>query len=426
MRSSSLPVLALRCCLLFCLLSILSFASSEDALLEQKKESVRAPLKISCQDRCSKMRFLASFVLLMFHLSRRSWIFSRPVMTFLIPNGLFISIYSVLLGINMSLRKVQRTGGGTFFVCLPKSWAMRAGLKKSSVVALSETADGRLVLDARYDVERSPQVAVIRPSPLLDREIMGKYLLGYDIIRVEAKDRMGSEDRQRIKQSSSRLIGLEIVEEDYSKIVMQCLLEPAAFPPDKALQREHSIASGMHRDAVTAFVEGDSHLAKNVVARDIEVNRFYFLLVRVLRTIIQNPGLSEKLGILPIDCLDYRLTASLVEAIGDQSVRLAEAAVEIKGAKIAKELSQSLLRLHKVAFDTHESALKAMFARDIGSAEALRNERKTVEDLVNEIEVSVHRNYSDIAPQMLAAATAIRQIFGHGIDIADLVMPKTP
>jgi len=325
----------------------------------------------------------------------------------------------------MELRKVQRTGGGTFFVCLPKEWATRTGLNKSSVVALSETANGRLILDAKYNVERVPEVAVIRPSPLLDREIMGKYLLGYDIIHVEAKDRISSEDRELIKQASSRLIGLEIVEEDYSKIVMQCLLEPAAFPPDKALQREHSIASSMHRDAVTALVDGEGHLAKNVIARDIEVNRLYFLLVRILRTVIQNPGLSEKLGVLPIDCLDYRLTASLVEAIGDQSVRLAESAVDMKSGHVDKDLSQLLLRLHKVAFDTHENALKAMFTRDIRLAEALRNGRKTVEDLMNCIEALVHKNYSDIAPQMLAASTAMRQIYGHGVDIADLVMPKT-
>ena len=198
----------------------------------------------------------------------------------------------------MELRKVQRTGGGTFFVCLPKEWAERNGLDKSSLVALSETANGRLVVDAKYSAERVMQVAVIHPSPLLDREIMGGYLLGYDIIRIEAKDRMSSEDRERVKKSSSRLIGLEIIEEDYSKIVMQSLLEPSAFAPDRILQREHSIASSIHRDSVTALIEGDEHLA---VARDIGVNCLYFLLVRILRTVIQNLGLSEKLGILPID-----------------------------------------------------------------------------------------------------------------------------
>jgi len=204
------------------------------------------------------------------------------------------------------------------------------------------------------------------------------------------------------------------------------LLEPSAFPPDKILQREHSIASSMHRDAVMALVEGDGHLAKNVIARDVEVNRLYFLLVRILRTVIQNPGLSEKLGILPIDCLDYRLTASLVEAIGDRSVQLADVAVELTGVKIAKDLAQLLLRLHKVAFDAHENALKAMFARDIALAETLRNERKTVESLVNEAESLVHRSYSGIAPQMLIATSSMQQVYGHGIDIADLVMPKMP
>jgi len=326
----------------------------------------------------------------------------------------------------MDLRKIQRTGGGTFFVCLPKEWAARNGLDKSSVVALSETADGRLFVDAKYNVERAPQVAVIHPSPLLDREIMGKYLLGYDVIRVEAKDRIISEDLERIKQSKSRLIGLEVVEEDYSKVVMQSLLEPSAYPPDKILQREHSIAASMHRDAVTALIEGDGHLAKNVIARDVEVNRLYFLLVRILRTVIQNPGLSEKLGILLIDCLDYRLTASLVEAIGDKSVQLADVAIELKGVKIGRDLAQLLLRLHKVAFDTHENALKAMFVRDISLAEALRNERKTVESLVNEIESLGHKGYSDIAPQVLTAAASIQQIYGHGVDVADLVMPKIP
>jgi len=309
-------------------------------------------------------------------------------------------------------------------VCLPKNWAERNGLDRSSLVSLSETADGRLVVNAKYSEERAPQVVVIKPTPLLDREITGKYLLGYDIIRVEAKDRMSTEDRDLIKKVSSRLIGLEIIEEDYSKIVLQCLLEPSAFPPDKILQREHSIASSMHRDAVTALIEGDVHLAKNVIARDTEVNRLYFLLVRIVRTVIQNPGLSEKLGILPIDCLDYRLTASLVEAIGDQSAQIAELAVKLDASKVSKELAQLLLKLHKVAFEAHENALRALLTRDIALAEAARNWRQTVTDLYAEVESVVRREHVAVAPQILAAASSMSRIYDHSIDISDLIMPK--
>lgn len=324
----------------------------------------------------------------------------------------------------MDLRKVQRTSGGTFFVCVPKEWAERSGLQRSSVVAVSEMADGRLCIDPKYDVEHVPRVAVVRPSPYLDREIVGKYLLGYDIIRVEAKDRISPVDRERVKQASSGLVGLEIIEEDYSKIVMQCLLEPSTFPPEKVLRREYSIASDMHRDAVAALVEGDVHLAKNVVARDNEVNRLYFLLVRSLRTVVQNPGLSEKLGVLPIDCLDYRLMASLVESIGDRSVQIAGKVVKLKGVKLPKELLQPVMRFHRLVYEAHENALRAVFSRSVSVAESVRNERENVLSVFGEVEAEVGGLSVDVATHVLAVASLMNRIYDNSVDIADLVMPK--
>jgi phosphate uptake regulator len=324
----------------------------------------------------------------------------------------------------MDLRKIQRTSGGTFFVCLPKGWAERNGLDRGSVVAVSETADGRLTINPKYGVERVPRVAVIKPTPLLDREIVEKYLLGYDIIRVEAKERISPSNREVVKQASSRLVGLEIVEENYSKIVMQCLLEPSTFPPEKILRREYSIASGMHRDAVTALIEGDVHLAENVVARDNEVNRLYFLLVRILRTVIQNPGLSEKLEILPIDCLDYRLAASFVESIGDQSAEIAEEAIKLGGAKMTEDLSQLVLKLHGVAYGSHENAIRAVFSRDVSMAESVRAEGEKIAVIYREIETSARTQPVEVAPHILAVASSISRIYNNSLDIADLVMPR--
>ena len=324
----------------------------------------------------------------------------------------------------MDLRRVQRTSGGTFFVCVPKEWAERSGLQRRSVVAVFEMTDGRLCVDPKYDVERVPQVAVIKPSSYLDREIVGKYLLGYDVIRVEAKDRISPVDRERVKQASSRLVGLEIVEEDYSKIVTQCLLEPSTFPPEKVLRHEYSIASDMHRDAVTALVEGDVHLAENVVARDNEVNRLYFLLVRSLRTVVQNPGLSEKLGVFPIDCLDYRLMASLVESIGDRSVQIAGKVVKLKGVKLPKELLELVLRFHRLVYEAHEKALGAVFSRNVSVAESVRNERESVLSVFGEVEAAMGGLSVDVATHVLAVASLMSRIYDNSVDIADLVMPK--
>jgi len=322
------------------------------------------------------------------------------------------------------LRKVQRTPSGTFFVCLPKPWAEHYGLKRGSVVAVTETSDGKLLIDTEYAAEPSPHTITLKPGAYLSREIIGKYLLGFDIITVEAKDRISFGVRDTVKNAVGRLIGLEIVEEDYSRIVMQCLLEPSSFPPEKILRRGYTIAAGMHRDVVTALVDGDINLAKSIMARDDEVNRLHFLLVRILRTIIQNPSLTEKLGVRTIECLDYRLVASLVEAIGDECVRVAMKTVELKGTKLDEDLKKSLVDFHIVCFEAHEDALKAFLVGDMGLAENVRSSREKVEKMFGGIEKIAKAGSLDVVAHILAAASALRQIYEHSIDIADLVMPK--
>ena len=320
------------------------------------------------------------------------------------------------------LRKVQRTPTGTFFVCLPRSWAEEHGLKKGVLVALDETSDGKLLIDPKYDAEQLPRVATLAAGPYLGREIIGRYLLGFDIIRIEAKERIDFDVRNVVKATVGSLIGLEIVEESYSQIVLQCLLEPSGFPPEKILRRNYAIVAGMNRDVVNSFVDGDLQRAKSVMARDDESNRLYFLLVRILRTIIQNPRLSEKLGITPIECLDYRLAASLVEAIGDASVKIAAETMELNGVKPSEALRKLLMGLQAVCYDAHEQAVNAFLSKDIHSAENVRNMNKKIEELFAGIEKVAKEQPVEVMPQILAASSFLRRIYEHSVDLADLVV----
>jgi phosphate uptake regulator len=325
----------------------------------------------------------------------------------------------------MALRKLQRTGGGTFFVSLPKEWAERLGLKRGSVISVAETAEGRLVVDPKYGAERAPQVVALEPNALLDREIVGKYLLGYDVIRIETKDHITAVQRELVRQAARRLVGLEIIEEDYKSMVMQCLLEPASLSPEKILRREYNFAAAMHRDAVTALIEGDVHLGGNVAERDDEVDRLYFLLVRILRTAIRAPQLSERLRISPIDCLDYRLVASFVEGIGDQGVQIAETLNSLKGTRLPEEVSQVLRKLHKAVFDAHEEALNAFFEHEVSLAESIRNRREEIKKLTREVEAPAKGEQDvNIVGVVVSAAASLGKIYELGVDIADLVTPK--
>src|SRR4030042_2486464 len=111
------------------------------------------------------------------------------------------------------LRKVQRTATGTFFVCLPRDWSKKYGLEKGALVALGEAIDGKLCVDPKYNDPPAPRITSLSVGPFLGREIVGHYLLGSDIIRIEAKDRIDFEVRSVVKATVGSLIGLELVEE---------------------------------------------------------------------------------------------------------------------------------------------------------------------------------------------------------------------
>lgn len=321
------------------------------------------------------------------------------------------------------LRKVQQTPTGTFFVCVPRDWAKENGLKKGSLVNLDVSSDGKLLVDPKYDVEPQPKVATLGVGPFLGREIVGRYLLGFDTINIEAKDRIDAKVRNIVKSTAGSLAGLEIVEETSCKISLQSISQqPFGFLPEKILQRNHGIVAGMIRDVSTSFINSDSELAKSVVSRDTESNRLYFLLVRTLRTIIQNPRLSDKLGITPIECLDYRLAASLIEGIGDACVQLASDTVTLNGIKLSDELRKLLFEIQSVCCEANEQALKAFLTKDISQAENVRNLRGKIEAANSNVERVAKEVSVDLMPQILAAMSFLKQIYERSVDMADLVV----
>jgi phosphate uptake regulator len=320
------------------------------------------------------------------------------------------------------VRKIQQTPTGTFFVCLPRDWAKETGLQKGSQVNLEVTSDGKLFVDTQFAAEPEPKAVSLKVGPYLSREIVGRYLLGYDIIKVEAKDRIDSNMRNLIKNTANSLAGLMIVEETTSMMTLQCLMQQPFTSPEKILQRNQASTVRMIRDAASSFVASDLDLAKNVIERDVENNKFYFLLVRILRTILQNPRLSEKLAIIPIECLDYRLIAGFIEGIGDACVEMAHNTLELDGTKLSDELRKLLLELQSSCVEANENAFKSFLSKDIALAENVRSLRAQIDDNCSRIEGAAKDSSVDLMPQILAAVSFLRQIYERSVDMADLVV----
>jgi phosphate uptake regulator len=116
--------------------------------------------------------------------------------------------------------------------------------------------------------------------------------------------------------------------------------------------------------------------------------------------------------------------ASLVEAIGDECVRVASKTVELKGSKLDEDLKKSLADFHSACFEAHENAFKAFLVGDMGLAENVRLVREKIEKMFANIEKIAKAQPIDVVAHILAAASALRQIYEHSVDMADLTMPK--
>jgi phosphate uptake regulator len=325
----------------------------------------------------------------------------------------------VVSKLSLEGRKVQQTPDGTYLVSLPKNWAKRFNLKKGSLIYVRERMDGCLVMDPQYAVDIAPEIS-LKSLNRLEDQILTNYLSGYEIITIEAPDIMRARDR--VKKSINRLIGVEIIEEEPHKVVLQCLLKATVFPPSKILRREYVLSASMYKDAITSLLTHDIFLAKSINGRDDEVDRLYFLLVRLLRSLIMNPRLSEKLEISLIECLDYRLIASLIENIADQAVEIANCAINMPKVKMNSKILDLIKEAGSTIQDTYENAVRAIFSKDEKIQALALSKRDEAEARIKVLQRKL-KSENEFPPITYTLLSILQRILDCLTDIIDLVTP---
>jgi len=324
----------------------------------------------------------------------------------------------------LDLRRLQRTSDGTFFVTLPKAWVTKNKLERGAILSFSERKDGKILAEPYGEQERKISTVTLTPSPLLQREIEEKYLLGYDVFEVVSEQTIQLDMRETVRRIVRSLVGLEIVEEDAKKIVIQCLIEPSLLFPDRILRRLHLITLAMQKDAVSAFVHGDAKLAHTVVERDEDVDRLYFLLVRVVRAALTDPAIAEKLAATPIDCLDYRILASFVENFADYATDIAESTWPRLKGKDTDGTIRSIDKAGGVLNRMHKDAVEAVFTRNLALAQEVANLYSEANASIRTAERGLVNAKHDTIDRLATTVSALKAMSGINVDIADLAVTR--
>jgi phosphate uptake regulator len=308
----------------------------------------------------------------------------------------------------METRKVQVTGGSTYTVSLPKDWATENDVSAGSVVEFHSEGD-LLLLQPRRDEGRLTGTLDISDleGDQLTRGVMTMYVSGFDVIELEAT-RMTAQQRRTIRKATQGLVGLEVIEETGEQVVLQDLLDSSELSVHNAITRMRLVSLTMLSDAVTALVEDDDQLAHDVVERDDDVDRLWYMVSRVFRTVLRNPAQASEIGFPRETVFDYQSSARQLERIADHATKIAEIALEIDD--VPDDVASRLDELEGSAVKVPETAMDALLTDDPDDAVELANEARAS---VSDIDTGV-RNVDDVIREIDDPRRA--QSFGLVVD----------
>ncbi len=333
-----------------------------------------------------------------------------------IPGGLFII---------KDKRKIQFTGNSTYIVSLPIKWARDIDLKTGDILNLTPMPNKTLLVSSsKISSEHAVPKVTIEYSHSDSAEnnfriLISHYLVGYDIMRLTTKIGFSSYDRKFIKDSvRQKLIGLELVEESRNELVFQCLLNYNDLPLERVIKNMYGLVLSMLEDSMAALQDHDVEIADDIVQRDDEVDRFYFLSTRQLNAIFKDVELSEKIGIQNLqECLGYRLITKIIERIGDHAVKIA---INVQKMNSTVNSENPIFKMAELSRKVFESSRNLMLEEELQTINKIVVEAKKVSQFGFSLESRESGEQDNIELSMVLES--LRRVAEYSGDIAEVAL----
>jgi len=294
----------------------------------------------------------------------------------------------------METRKLQKTGGSTYILSLPKHWVTASKLKEGDSVPMTIDSGGQLTLD--------PSLGTKKPSSKIEvmvddqenelhflRRLIGLYISGHDEIVVRGRTRIPPEIRKVVSDFTRKVIGSEIVEESSTSISIQDVADHSHLDMRKILKRMHLMSKSMHADAMDALKGGNRDLAEDVLARDDEVDRLYWFVAKQQSMILRDPAVARKMSMGISEASFYLSAAKALERIADHAARIAHSASALSSEKLNDRLVKDIESYGSTVLSVLDRSVESMLKVDMRLANEVADEseqlRKDGEKLIEQI-----------------------------------------
>ncbi|MFW9972499.1 MAG: AbrB/MazE/SpoVT family DNA-binding domain-containing protein, partial [Candidatus Odinarchaeota archaeon] len=116
------------------------------------------------------------------------------------------------MGYSIETRKVQKTGGSSYIISLPKVWIDKHGVKKNDTLGILSQPDGNLLITPQIDNEKAIKTKEIiieeyKDENYLFRILIGTYIMGFSKILIKSSKKFEPSIRDCINKFTQIAIG---------------------------------------------------------------------------------------------------------------------------------------------------------------------------------------------------------------------------
>ncbi len=313
----------------------------------------------------------------------------------------------------MEIRKIQKTGGSTLVVSLPKAWCQNFDLKVGSKVSLNYNDSGAIILepfDKGKDVKESA-IIELRGNSIENslRLMLSKYIRGYKeiIVKADSKGALG----QIIKSFLDLTVGFEVVVENEYTAVLEDIVSLPTLTFEKAIRRIDTLVRSLVKESISRDkIPGDYILSK-----DTEVDKFNLYIQRLYNESLKNYTILQMNRIKTEEALSYLLFAKTMERIADHATRI----YKIAKAELLEE-NPNIIKYVNDAIAIFESAVEFYFKRNVEGANDLISRKEYIkkqrDNLKEEISNMKH------AVELEEILEDVERIASYGTDICELTI----
>ncbi|MCK4613188.1 MAG: AbrB/MazE/SpoVT family DNA-binding domain-containing protein [Thermoplasmata archaeon] len=327
------------------------------------------------------------------------------------------------------LRRVQKTGGSTLIVSLPKRWAVAAGIKNGDTLSLIPGERGTLIIDPHpieKDVKRVKHISIEDGDPEhFFRRLIAVYINGYDTIEVSAGSTMSAEMRAAIRRFTRMVIGPEITEEDINSVHIKDLSDSEGFGLKSVVRRIFRITFSMLHDSMNAVRNGDLEIARDVDARDAEVDRLYWLLFKQYNLMLKRPRYLQE-GPDVEESLNYFLIGRILERVADHARNISKHLVGVLGNKKKTPLSPETMNYFSgaadVALDMINRAFESFLKGDVSLANKTIDSTAELKDLYTKGVSTISGARPNLSVAIAGIMESVKRAGMYASDIAEIAI----